>query len=278
MPPVSGKEIQSKGQPFQVGLFFAFIMGTRIFFSFLAICLVMASSIADAMESKASVSVAAASDLTHALKEIAASCAEDTGIEAVISFGSTGTLASQIENGAPFDVFLSADMGRIERLKDKGLVLLDTIEPYALGTIVIAVNKASDIKAAGLRDLLNPRIRRIAIANPLHAPYGKAAMEALKSSGVWDGIRERLVYGEDVRQTLKFIQSGDAEAGVVSLSIADAPEIASTPIPVGLHSPIVQAAAVVKGSRDERAARDFLGYLKTEKAKAALKRYGFRLP
>ena len=224
------------------------------------------------------ITVAAASDLTFALKEIAAGYEKATGTKVVLSFGSTGMFAKQIREGAPFDIFFAADVRYIEGLNKDGLMLSDTVAPYAQGRIVLAVNKASGIKAAGLQDLLKPEITHIAIANPDHAPYGKAAMEALKAKGLWEGLKSKLVYGENIRSTLQYIQTGNAQAGIIALSVADVSEITYTPIDPALHNPINQAAGVVKATRDADTARDFLKYVNGKDGRLIMKKYGFTLP
>ncbi|MBI5903051.1 MAG: molybdate ABC transporter substrate-binding protein [Deltaproteobacteria bacterium] len=222
--------------------------------------------------------VAAASDLTFALKEIALGFEKDTGDEVVISFGSSGIFARQIESGAPFDVFFSADMRYMDDLEKGGYIIPSTVTPYARGVIVLAVNRRSGEEAVGLKDLLRPGIKKIAIANPAHAPYGKAAVEALKGAGVFEAVKEKLVYGENIRQALQFIQTGDAQAGVVALSIASVPEVSYTPIDPGLHNPIDQAAGVVKSTKEPSAALSFIRYAVGDRGRAIFKKYGFIVP
>lgn len=222
--------------------------------------------------------VAAASDLTFALKAIAASFEKDTGCAVIMSFGSTGMLAMQIEAGAPFDAFFSASLKHIEDLEKKGGVIPGTAGPYAAGRIVLAVNKASGVKAGRIKDLLKPDIKKIAIANPEHAPYGLAAMEALKAEGLWDRLGGKMVFGENIRQTLQYVQSGNAQAGIIALSIADVPEIGYSEIDPALYSPIAQSAAVVRGAKNEAAALEFIKYVKGPKGRAVLKKYGFFVP
>src|SRR3972149_3329226 len=159
--------------------------------------------------------IAGASDLAFALKEIAADFEKETGYKVVLSMGSTGMRAKQVEHGAPFDVFFSANRGYVDGLAAKGLVLKDTVEIYARGRIVLATRKGSGLALKDVKELSTGSYR-IAIANPDHAPYGMAAMEAMKSVGVWVDVKPRLVYGENIRQTLQHIQSGNAPAGIVA--------------------------------------------------------------
>jgi molybdate transport system substrate-binding protein len=223
------------------------------------------------------ITVAGAATLSFAFKEMAAEYEKETGCKVVLSLGSTGMLAKQIEHGAPFDVFFAADTAHIDDLAAKGKVVPESIEPYARGRIALAVRKGAGIKADGLEGLADGSYR-IAIANPEHAPYGKAAMEAMKSAGLWEELKPRLVYGENIRQTLQFVQSGNAPAGFVSLSIAGVPEVDYTLIPEWMHNPIEQAAAVVSTSKEARAARDFIKFVKGPKGAPIMKKYGFMLP
>ena len=222
--------------------------------------------------------VAAAADLQFAFTEIAELFEARTGQPVTLVFGSTGQLAQQIENGAPFDLFAAANVAFIESLRDKGLVLPDTVALYAEGRIVLAVNRQAGVEIVELADLLDPAVQRVAIANPEHAPYGMAAKETLSNAGIWEAVEPKLVYGENVRQTLQFIQTGDAQAGIVALSIADVPESSWTLIDANRHSPLLQALAVVNGSPQPDAARAFAEFINGEEGRPIMQRYGFVLP
>jgi len=219
--------------------------------------------------------IAAAADLSFALKEIGAAFEKEAHVRPVITFGSTGNFTRQIEEGAPFDVFLSADLAHVDELKKGGFVLPDSVTVYAHGRIVVASNKKSIPGKIGIQDLTKTGVKRVAIANPAHAPYGIAAMEALKNAGVWDKIKDKLVYGENVRQTLQYVQTGDAEAGIVALSIAGVPEVEYTVIDQALYRPIDQAASIIKTTKEEKAARQFVVFLKSPAGKKILEKYGF---
>lgn len=224
------------------------------------------------------VTVAAASDLAFALKEISASFEAETGARVVISFGSTGMLTRQIEQGAPFDLFFSAGEAYMDVLKKGGHILSGTERFYARGALALAVSKGTGIKAPVLEDLTRPEIKRIVIANPDHAPYGIAAMEALRSAGLASMVKGKIVYAENIRQAMQYIQTGDAQAGLIALSLARADQLIYSGIDARLHGPINQVAAVVKGSRDEAAARAFLEYACGPKGRSVLKSYGFIIP
>jgi molybdate transport system substrate-binding protein len=222
--------------------------------------------------------VFAAADLAFAFRELAPLFEKTNGVEVTLSLGSTGNLAAQIENGAPADVFFAADESYIDRLAAADAIVPESRTLYARGRIVLATPKDSARRPSQLTDLLDPKIRRIAIANPMHAPYGRAAEQAMRKVGVWDTLRPKLVYGENVRQALQFIQVGAVDAGIVALSIANVPDIAYTPIDPGLHAPLNQAAAVVTRSRRPDVARAFIRFVVGPEARPTMKKYGFLLP
>jgi molybdate transport system substrate-binding protein len=222
--------------------------------------------------------VAAAADLQFAFTDIAALFEQETGNKVTLVFGSTGQLAQQIESGAPYDLFAAANIAFVEQLAEKNLVIPDTIALYARGRIVLAVNKEAGLVAETLTDLLNPEIQHIAIANPEHAPYGVAAQEALQAAGVWDAIQDRLVLGENIRQTLQYLQTGDAEVGIVALSVADVPEITWTLLDETLHNPLHQALGIVASTQHEALAREFAAFINGELGRPIMRKYGFILP
>lgn len=227
---------------------------------------------------KKTLTIAAAADMTYALKEIAAGFEQDTGTGVVVSYGSTGMLSNQIRNGAPFDVYLAADASVVRSLAADGFILSDSVMPYATGVIVLAVRSESGLRIEGIKDLQRPDIRWVAIANPDHAPYGRAAKEALISSGIWETIKEKIVFGENVNQAVRFVQTGDADAGIVALSVAQLPGITFVRIDGVMHRPIEQAAGILKSSGEQTAAREFLKYLNGAQSAQILKRYGFGEP
>ena len=222
--------------------------------------------------------VAAAADLQFAFTDIGQLFEQQTGRHVTFSFGSTGNLTTQIENGAPFDLFAAANVAYIDRLRDRGLIIPQTQQLYAQGRIVLAVNRKAGVTATDLGDLLDPSIPRVAIANPDHAPYGLAAKQAFQHAGLWDRLQPKLVYGENVRQTLQFVQTGNAPAGIVALSIADVPEISWTLIDAGLYEPLNQALAVIRGSPNEQTARAFIDFVNGPQGRPIMKKYGFLLP
>jgi molybdate transport system substrate-binding protein len=224
------------------------------------------------------ITVAAAADLQFAFEEIGARFEEEKGIRVEFSFGSSGNLAQQIENGAPVDVFASANEAYIEGLQAKGLILEDTRQLYALGRIVLVRYRGAGLELGRLEDLLRPEVKHVAIANPDHAPYGLAARQALESAGLWEQVRPKLVYGENVRQALRFVQTGDAEAGIVALSIANVPEVTYVPLDKARYQPLRQTLAVIQGTKHEEAAREFVAYVSGPKGRPIMEKYGFMLP
>ena len=222
--------------------------------------------------------VAAASDLQFAFKAIAALYQQQSGQQVIVTFGSTGTLSQQIENGAPYDLFAAADESYINGLTAKGLTIPETQQLYAQGRIVLAVNKQSGLQLTDLKQLVDASFRQVSIANPDHAPYGKAAMQAMQAAGVWEQVKPRLVYGDNVTQALQFIQTGNAPAGIVALSVASVPEVSYTLIDARLHDPLNQKLTVLKRSRLADAARAFIAFVNGSQGRPIMKKYGFALP
>ena len=226
----------------------------------------------------ASLTVAAAANMSSALTEIGKLFEKKTGITPVLSFGSSGILAKQIENGAPFDVFVAADRSFVEELEAKGLILPDSVKPYAIGRIGITTKRGSGIVIRSLQDLAAPSVKKIAIANPGHAPYGRAAKEALKAAGLWETLKPKLVYGENIRQTFQFVSTGNADAGITALSLNDPKTMEFVLIDASLHKPLVQAMGIVSSSQDKSAAKAFEDLLLGNEVGQILKKYGYELP
>lgn len=221
--------------------------------------------------------VAAAADLVFALREIAPLFEQKHQSKVTLTFGSTGQLTQQIQHGAPVDVFFAANVAFMEDLRATGAVLTGSVETYARGQLVLATHRDQPLLAA-LRDLARDDVRRIAIANPVHAPYGMAAREALVSTGVWEQVQPKLVYGENIRQALQFLQTRNVDAAIIALSVADVPEVRYTMIDPSFHKPIIQAAAVTARSRQPDLARAFIRFVNGPQGRPILKRFGFLLP
>ncbi len=228
--------------------------------------------------------IAAAADLSFALAELAQIFKATTGREVRIAFGSSGNFTQQIENGAPFELFLSADERYIERLAAQRLTR-DAGALYAIGRIVLFVPKGSVLKPdpalADLRAAIGDgRVKRFAIANPEHAPYGRAARETLQAAGLWDAIQPALVLGENAAQATQFATSGAAQGGIIPLSLAKAPEVArlgtAALLSDATHQPLRQRMALLP--RAGPVAAEFYAWLQTKPARAVFVRYGFVLP
>lgn len=222
--------------------------------------------------------VFAASDLQFALGEMSNAFAAAGHPKPTISFGSTGTLSQQIENGAPADALFAADESYLIGLETKGLVLAGTRQLYAIGRIAL-VERAGLPPVNTLQDLARSDIRRIAIANPDHAPYGRAARDAMMRTALWSALQPKLVLGENVSQTLQFVATGNADAGVVALSLAiGTPGMRYSLIDAALHDPIAQSAGVLAPARQPSAAREFLAFVNGPVGRPIMKKYGFALP
>jgi len=223
-------------------------------------------------------SIAAAADLQFALAEAGRQFRQQhPQIELAIDYGSSGNFYAQIRNGAPFDLFLSADVQYPRNLTRDGLVRADSIFIYAAGRIAVWVPASSKLDpATALRD---PAVRRLAIANPQHAPYGRAAEAALRSMGLYESVEKKLVLGENISQTLQFVQSGAADAGIVALSLAAAPTVRAQgrywEVPLDAYPKMEQGGVIVK---DSPAAREFRDWLLAPAGRGLLKQYGFSLP
>jgi molybdate transport system substrate-binding protein len=229
------------------------------------------------------ITVAAASDLQFAFQEVAARFEKSSGKQVKVIFGSSGNFFAQIQNGAPFDLFFSADLDYAEKLDAAGLTEPSTLYEYATGKIVLWAPQKSplDLKG-GLQVLLDPSIKKIAIANPEHAPYGRAAVAALRHEKLYDQVASKFVLGENISQTATFVASGSADIGIVALSLALAPALKDkgkyAEIPANDYPPIKQAAVILRSSQQKETARAFLVFVKSPEIVNLLKTYGFSVP
>ncbi|MFB3814091.1 MAG: molybdate ABC transporter substrate-binding protein [Terriglobales bacterium] len=226
------------------------------------------------------ITVAGAADLNYALRDLATRFEAQSGIKIKLAFGSSGNLTAQIENGAPFDLFFSADVDYAQRLVAGGYAEAGGLYVYGVGRLVLwAPNGSPYNLGRGLAALSGSGVRKIAIANPQHAPYGRAAVAALKASGVYERVAEKLVLGENVSQAAQFVSSGNADAGIIALSLALAPSMKArgryVEIPVSFYPPLKQAAVLLKSSKHKEAAQRFLDFIKTPAAREVLEAHGF---
>jgi molybdate transport system substrate-binding protein len=199
-----------------------------------------------------------------------------------VTYGSSGNFFAQVQSGAPFDVFFSADMDYPRKLAEAGLV--DDVFLYAMGRIVVWVPKDSslDVDRLGIKALLEPSVGKIAVANPEHAPYGRAAVAAMKALSVYDQVASRLVYGENIAQTAQFVQSGAADVGILALSLAVAPRMRKAGrfwhVPLDAYPRIEQGAVILKSAKNLEMARSFRNFVLGDHGRGVLERYGFSLP
>lgn len=231
------------------------------------------------------VSVAAAADLKFAMDEVIARFEEATpGIKVTPTYGSSGNFYAQLTNKAPFDIYFSADVEYPRRLAEAGLTLKDSQFDYAVGQIVVWVRNDStlDVTSLGIEALAQPSVRKIAIANPEHAPYGRAAEAAMKSLGIHDRVKDRLVLGENIAQTAQFVESGAADIGIIALSLALAPAMKEKgrywSVPLESYPTLEQAATILSWAKDLDATQQFKAFVTGADGRAIFKRYGFVLP
>lgn len=235
--------------------------------------------------------VAAAADLSTVMPKLTATFEKETGTHLSVSLGSSGNFFAEIKNGAPFDVFLSADKSYPQKLQQFGFVDADSPLIYARGKLVLWIPKSSSLHFPANQDgvligdlnaLAQAQVRHIAIASPDHAPYGRAGVAALDHYGIFDKVKDRLIYGENISQTAQFAESGNADAALIALSTAltDPMRKAGTFVllPQESYSPLEQQAAVVKTSKNKDQARRFVHFLRSAEAQAAFRQAGFEVP
>ncbi len=246
--------------------------------------LVSGVSIPRAEAADREINVGAAADLSAALHEVAASYEKRTGVVVKLSFGASGALTQQIQNGAPFDVFFSADMDYPRQLIAGGQADGATLYRYAVGQLVLWVPRDStlDLEHKGMDVLLDPSVKKITIANPQHAPYGRAAVAALKHYGLYEKLDDKLVLGENVAQAAQFVESGNAQVGLVALAHAMAPAIQGKGryrvVPAEAYPALDQGVVLISHSPHQEDAAAFLRFMKTEEAAGMLRHYGFTSP
>ena len=226
------------------------------------------------------ITVAAAADLQFALKDISARFEQQTGNKVGLTFGSSGNFFAQIQNGAPFDVFFSADLDYPKKLEAAGQAEPNTFYQYATGKIVLWVRNDSKLDLnKGLAVLLDPSVNKISIANPAHAPYGRAAMAALDHEKLTEKLEDKFVLGENVSQATQFVESGSAEAGIIALSLAVAPAMKEkgryVEVPAEFYPPLQQGCVVLASSKKKAVAGAFVEFLKKPETVELLKGYGF---
>lgn len=242
------------------------------------ICLSTSCTPSAQQENIVKLTVSAAADLVPAFEEMGREFERETGHKVIFNFGSTGQLAQQIEQGAPVDLFAAANIAFVDELEREGLIIPDTKALYAQGRITLWTRDDSRLNINRIEDLVREEIKRIAIANPEHAPYGMAARQALQSSGLWNQVSSKLIFGENIRQTFQYAETGNVDVAIVALSLSLGSGGRWTLIPEELHSPLDQALAVIKNTKHETAARRFAEFINGPKGRPIMRRYGFILP
>jgi len=228
--------------------------------------------------------IAAASDLNFAFKELVSDFEKRTGTHVKLSLGSSGNLFSQIQNGAPFDLYLSADIRFPQRLAKTGHAVAGSLYQYAVGRIVVWVPRRSllPVEKLGMEVLLDPSIRKIAIANPKHAPYGRAAVAAMQHAKIYDRVKDKLVLGENISQAAQFVESGAADIGIIALSLAIATTMKEAgrywEVPLNAYPSLEQGAILLKSGKNPEGARAFLVFLQGTEGQTIMHKYGFILP
>lgn len=259
-------------------------MRIRIYLAAVLLTLACASAPAQREKNSTELSIAAAADLSSALAEIGKNFENKTGVKIKLSFGASGAITQQIHNGAPFDIFFSADMDYPGQLIKAGEADSSSLDQYAVGKLVLWVPSDSplDVEHKGMEILLDPSVKKISVANPQHAPYGRAAAAALKHAELYDRVSDRLVLGENISQAAQFVESGNAQAGFVALAHAVAPAMRGKGkywvVPADYYPPLEQGAVVLSHSLHKKEAASFLDYVKSKDAAEVLRNYGFTLP
>ncbi len=227
------------------------------------------------------ITLAAASDLKFAMDDILTSFRQAHPANQVsVVYGSSGKLQTQIQQGAPFDLYFSADIAFAQTLVRSGFAASQA-KPYARGRLVLW-SKGLDATQMTLTSLADARITRVAIANPQHAPYGRRAQEALRSTGLWETVAPKLVYGDNIAHTAQFVQTGNAQVGIIALSLALSPELSAQGgywlIPSQLHQPLEQGFIITRRAASNQLARRLADYMDSPWAHAVMNRYGFEFP
>jgi molybdate transport system substrate-binding protein len=255
------------------------IMSLRKLLVAVALVLVLSAGLCSAQE----ITVAAAADLQFAMQEIGTRFQQESGKTVKLIFGSSGNFAQQLQNGAPFDMFFSANLDYPKQLETAGLTEPGSFYQYAVGKIVVWVPNDSKLDlSSGLKALLDPSIKKIAIANPQHAPYGKAAVAALQKESIYDQVKDKFVLGENISQTASFVASGAADVGIIALSLALSPNMKDkgryAEVPASDYPAIEQACVILRSSKNKDIAQQFEQFIQSPPTKELFKKYGFAIP
>lgn len=258
--------------------FHAMILRKKMRYSIFALAMATISLSCSVERPYKELHVAAATSLTRVFQELAAAFEVETGISVIASFASTGQLAQQIRNGAPFDIFAAADARHIDDLIDSGHLTIESRTEYALGALVLVQPRQPAPALHSLSDLTQASVKRIAIANPEHAPYGIAAQQTLASLGYLEELQPKIIYGETVRQAAVMVGTGNAEAGLIARSVLDESLTPVMDIGADLHQPILHVAAMLTEADDNASAKAFLAFLVSPQSRDIFQAYGLMTP
>jgi len=247
----------------------------------IALCMLLITGVS--LTAGEEITIAAASDLNFAFKEIVTEYEKASGNHVKLTLGSSGNFYAQIQNGAPFDLYFSADIAYPRKLEEAGLTVPGSLFQYAVGRIVLWTGNGAHLDfSKGLEILREPTIRKIAIANPQHTPYGRAAVAAMEHAQVYDRVKDKLVLGENISQAAQFVESGAADVGIIALSLALAPPMQAAghywEIPADAYPPIEQGAVILMGGKNQENAKAFLSFVQGAEGQIVMKRYGFVIP
>ena len=240
----------------------------------LLLAIVLAAS---GQQAKREVSVAAAANLSDVFQQVGPAFESATGIHPVFSFGSTAQLATQIENGAPFDVFAAADVDHVSQLSKKGMIVAGSQAVYATGILALWIPPGSGGTIIRPEDLVQPGVKVIALAKPELAPYGLAAQDTLQKLGIWDRVQARVVYADNISMAKQYGSSGNADAVFTAYSLVQTAQGKVIQVDDKLHAPIDQAMGIVAASKNQAAGRDFANFLLTGKGRDILRNSGYRV-
>ena len=260
--------------PFQFSIHHSSLIISLLLFSLFTSCNSHNSS-KDKQADSSEINVAAAANLTDAFTEMGKEFTARTGIRVTFSFGASADLERQIESGAPFDVFASADVENVEKLNGKGLLTPGTNHVYARGRLVLWIPPGSPLKLNRIEDITRAEVERVAVAKPDLAPYGRATIETLRALNLWQQVEQKIVYGQNVTQTKQYAATGNAEVAFISLALVKGGEGQVIEVGEDLHKPIDQAMAVTKDSHNQGAAQQFVDFVLSSEGQMLLGRYGY---
>lgn len=220
--------------------------------------------------------VVASSSFSKAFGELTKAYTTKKGVVVIMSYDATANIAKQIENGAPYDVFVSADVEAIVKLKNEDLIVRESEKIFARGRLVLWLPPSSKIKISKLEDLAKTDITRIAIANPEIAPYGRAAVDALQKLNLWEKVKDKIIYGQNVTQVKQYAETGNVDVAFAALAIIKDSQGVIIEVEENLHQPLDNSIAIIKDSKSKEAAQEFIDFVLSDEGKTILKKYGYK--